>query len=315
MDANNIAQTTKGIWLARAADSSPITLVVDLEGTDGEEREDDIKFERQSALFAFVISDVLLQFTTNCKSGFRWCNEVGRLNAANKPLLKTVFQEMMQKVHTHSKRTLIFVLRDKTKSPEDQLQANIMKSVQKIWDSIRKPREHTTASTFRTQIGVVALSNYQREENEFKEQVLSLKRRIFDSITSGELAGDRNETVPGSAFSRSALKIWELIKQDKNLDLPALNIMVAKFRCKELAERTPILKRIRYQSEAMYFDERIASEHGTQLEGKLTELVAESGGKVLSLAARDCKPRVWTPTDDFHEISQAAFSKSLELFQ
>jgi hypothetical protein len=32
------SQTTKGIWLAKAQDIEPCTLVMDLEGTDGRER-------------------------------------------------------------------------------------------------------------------------------------------------------------------------------------------------------------------------------------------------------------------------------------
>lgn len=55
-------QTTRGIWLARSGKlPRPVTLVMDLEGSDGRERgEDDNSFERQSALFALAVADVLL---------------------------------------------------------------------------------------------------------------------------------------------------------------------------------------------------------------------------------------------------------------
>ena len=55
-------QTTRGIWLARSGKlPHPATLVMDLEGSDGRERgEDDNSFERQSALFALAVADVLL---------------------------------------------------------------------------------------------------------------------------------------------------------------------------------------------------------------------------------------------------------------
>ena len=55
-------QTTRGIWLARSGKlPRPATLVMDLEGSDGRERgEDDNSFERQSALFALAVADVLL---------------------------------------------------------------------------------------------------------------------------------------------------------------------------------------------------------------------------------------------------------------
>uniref|UniRef100_A0A0E0BUY6 GB1/RHD3-type G domain-containing protein n=1 Tax=Oryza glumipatula TaxID=40148 RepID=A0A0E0BUY6_9ORYZ len=79
------SQTTKGIWIARCVGVEPCTVVMDLEGTDGRERgEDDTAFEKQSSLFALAISDIVL---INM-----WCHDIGREQAANKPLLKTVFQ-------------------------------------------------------------------------------------------------------------------------------------------------------------------------------------------------------------------------------
>ena len=58
--------TTHGIWLAKspklaASRNAPLTLVMDLEGSDGRERgEGDTSFERPSALFALATSDVLM---------------------------------------------------------------------------------------------------------------------------------------------------------------------------------------------------------------------------------------------------------------
>lgn len=79
-------QTTQGIWLSHSPKiSSPLTLILDLEGSDGHERgEDDSSFERQSSLFALAVADVLL---VNM-----WAKDVGRETGAGKPLLKTIFQ-------------------------------------------------------------------------------------------------------------------------------------------------------------------------------------------------------------------------------
>ena len=79
-------QTTRGIWLARSPKvAAPTTLVMDLEGSDGRERgEDDTSFERQSALFALAVADIVL---VNM-----WAKDVGRESGAGKPLLKTIFQ-------------------------------------------------------------------------------------------------------------------------------------------------------------------------------------------------------------------------------
>ena len=79
-------QTTQGVWLDLSPKVVEVpTLVMDLEGSDGRERgEDDTTFERQSALFALAVSDVLMinMFAVN----------IGRVQGSGSPLLKTIFQ-------------------------------------------------------------------------------------------------------------------------------------------------------------------------------------------------------------------------------
>lgn len=52
-------------------------------------------------------------------------------------------------------------------------------------------------------------------------QVAQLRQRFFHSIAPGGLARDRRGVVPGSGFSLSAQQIWKVIKENKDLDLPA----------------------------------------------------------------------------------------------
>ncbi|KVH97948.1 Root hair defective 3 GTP-binding, partial [Cynara cardunculus var. scolymus] len=247
------SQTTKGIWMARCVGIEPCTIVMDLEGTDGRERgEDDTAFEKQSALFALAVSDIVL---INMYV-FWWCHDIGREQAANKPLLKTVFQ-----------------------TPLENLEPVLREDVQKIWDSVPKPEAHkqTPLSEFFNVryhdiaiVEVVALPSFEEKEEQFKEQVCqrlfvaSLRQRFFHSIAPNGLAGDRRGVVPASGFSFSAQQIWEVIKENKDLDLPAhkvnfltfdfveaskkflyimwmlknlvvLQVMVATVRCEEIA--------------------------------------------------------------------------------
>lgn len=55
----------------------------------------------------------------------------------------------------------------------------------------------------------------------FFGQVAQLRRRFFNSIAPGGLAGDRRGVIPASGFSVSAQEIWKVIKENKDLDLPA----------------------------------------------------------------------------------------------
>ncbi|KAE8715070.1 Protein ROOT HAIR DEFECTIVE 3-like protein 2 [Hibiscus syriacus] len=252
---------------------------MDLEGTDGRERgEDDTTFEKQSALFALAVADIVL---INM-----WCHDIGREQAANKPLLKTVFQVMMR-LFSPRKTTLLFVIRDKTKTPLEYLEPILREDIQKIWNAVRKPESHKDTP----------LSEFFN--------VSELRQRFFNSISPGGLAGDRQGVVPASGFSFSAQQIWKVIKENKDLDLPAHKVMVATVRCEEIADeklhhlasnedwlafeeavqRGPIsgfgskLSFIletyfaEYDKEALYFDQGVRNAKRKQLESKALDFV------------------------------------------
>ncbi|GLJ11016.1 hypothetical protein SUGI_0140450 [Cryptomeria japonica] len=292
------SQTTQGIWLSQAVGIEPCTLVMDLEGTDGRERgEDDTTFEKQSSLFALAVSDIVL---INM-----WCHDIGREQAANKPLLKTVFQVMMR-LFSPRRTTLLFVIRDKTKTPLEVLEPILREDIQKIWNSVPKPPKHreTPLSEF-FNVEVTALSSYEEKEELFKEQVAFLRERFFNSITPGGLAGDRRAVVPASGFPFSIQQIWKIIKENRDLDLPAHKVMVATVRCEEIAKEkvdqlsidegwreleelvqsrpvkgfgrklSTILDKYlsSYDAEVLYFDESVRTEKRQQLVTKSLDLV------------------------------------------
>ncbi|KAH9305485.1 hypothetical protein KI387_009889, partial [Taxus chinensis] len=291
-------QTTQGIWLSQAVGIEPCTLIMDLEGTDGRERgEDDTTFEKQSALFALAVSDIVL---INM-----WCHDIGREQAANKPLLKTVFQVMMR-LFSPRRTTLLFVIRDKTKTPLEVLEPILREDIQKIWNSVPKPLKHreTPLREF-FNVEVTALSSYEEKEELFMEQVAFLRQRFFNSIAPGGLAGDRRAVVPASGFPFSIQQIWKIIKENKDLDLPAHKVMVATVRCEEIAKEkvdqlsidegwreleelvqsrpvpgfgrklSTILDRYfsSYDAEVLYFDESVRREKRQQLVTKSLNLV------------------------------------------
>ncbi|KAL3851566.1 hypothetical protein ACJIZ3_013448 [Penstemon smallii] len=292
------SQTTKGIWIAKALGIEPFTIVMDLEGTDGRERgEDDTTFEKQSALFALAVADIVL---INM-----WCHDIGREQAANRPLLKTVFQVMMR-LFSPRKTTLLFVIRDKTKTPFEYLEPVLRKDIQKIWETVPKPKayKNTPLSEF-FNVEVIALSSYEDKEEQFKEEVAQLRQRFFHSISPGGLAGDRQGVIPASGFSFSAEQIWKIIKENKDLDLPAHKVMVSTVRCEEIANEkfdqlvsdkdwlaldqavqngaisgfgktlNSILKIYlsEYDSETIFFEERVRNAKRQYLKSKALQLV------------------------------------------
>ncbi|ONK74355.1 uncharacterized protein A4U43_C03F5380 [Asparagus officinalis] len=144
----------------------------------------------------------------------RWCHDIGQEQAANKPLLKTVFQVMMR-LFSPCKTTLLFVIRDKTKSPLEHLEPVLREDIRKV--------------------EVTTLPSYEEKEEQFREQVKLLRQRFLHLIAPGGHAGDRRGVIPASCFSFSAQQIWKIIRENRDLDLPAHKVAVATVRCEELA--------------------------------------------------------------------------------
>eukprot|EP00854_Cymbomonas_tetramitiformis_P019847 gene19847-23738_t len=150
------SQTTQGIWMARSPVVDDPLLVMDLEGNDGRERgEDDTAFEKQATLFAMASADILL---VNM-----WSHDVGRETGSGKPLLKTVLeglgwegvraesgqwtrcdirQPVNLKLFNQKRTVLLFVFRDRTKTPLEYLASTMSTDMQKIWESVPKPPQY-----------------------------------------------------------------------------------------------------------------------------------------------------------------------------
>ncbi|KAF9671835.1 hypothetical protein SADUNF_Sadunf12G0090300 [Salix dunnii] len=224
-------QTTQGIWIAKGIGIEPFTIAIDVEGSDSSERgQDGVTFEKQSALFALAIADIVI---INM-----WCHDIGREHAANRPLLKAVFEAMLRLFRAR-KTTLLFVLRDQRKTPFERLEVSLRGDIKKIWAEIPKPEAYkgTPLGDF-FKVEITALPSYEFEEDKFNDKVDRLRQRFFNSISPGGLAGDRKDVQPASGFALRAEQIWKTIKENKDLDLPAMEVMVATFRCDQIAKET-----------------------------------------------------------------------------
>ncbi|KAF3679837.1 hypothetical protein FXO37_03638 [Capsicum annuum] len=120
-------------------------------------------------------------------------------------------------------------------TPLENLEPVLQENIQKLWDSDPKLQAHkgTPLSDF-FNVEVVALSSYQEKEEQFKEQVASLRQRSIHSIAPDRLGGDRRAVVLALGFTFSAKEIWNIANENKDLDLPAHKVMVATVRCEEI---------------------------------------------------------------------------------
>ena len=206
---------------------------MDLEGSDGRERgEDDTNFERQSALFALAVADVLL---INI-----WCHDIGREQGSGKPLLKTIFHvnlKLFSPEPTRRKTVLLFVLRDKTKTPLARLIEQMESDLKSMWDSFSKPVQYEGSSiTDFFELQFVALSHFEEKHEDFVADTVMLRRR-FQPDDDKTLIRSEEGKLPGAAFPLSAMSLWETIHRDDDLNLPAHKVMVAGIRCNEIKEK------------------------------------------------------------------------------
>ncbi|TDZ74610.1 Protein sey1 [Colletotrichum trifolii] len=239
-------QTTKGIWMSKnkkEAGMAENILVMDVEGTDGRERGEDQDFERKSALFALATSEVLI---VNL-----WETQVGLYNGANMGLLKTVFEVNLQlflKDKQSSLRSLLFfVIRDHLgNTPLEALRDTLVQDLTKIWTSISKPAglENSRIEDY-FDFAFAALPHKILQADKFTAEIKNLGKRFIAGHRSGgaptqEFDGgvflpEYHRRIPADGFSIYAEGIWDQIVNNKDLDLPTQQELLAQFRCDEIS--------------------------------------------------------------------------------
>lgn len=241
MDEHKRQQTTKGIWMAHSpviSSNNKKTLkgevfVMDVEGTDGRERGEDQDFERKSALFAISTSEVLILNI--------WETQVGLYQGANMGLLKTVFEvnlslfgaSKLTSTDSH-KVLLLIVVRDHLgNTPLSNLLATLKHDLVQMWDELNKPSElqHLKFEDF-FDIDFHALHHKVLQFAEFEKDVKLLGDRFTND--NEIFKANYHHNIPIDGWTMYAENCWDQINNNKDLDLPTQQILVAKFKCDEI---------------------------------------------------------------------------------
>ncbi|KIK63215.1 hypothetical protein GYMLUDRAFT_242260 [Collybiopsis luxurians FD-317 M1] len=234
MDETKRQQTTKGIWMCRGNDTN--IMVMDVEGTDGRERGEDQDFERKSALFSLASSEVLI---INL-----WEHQVGLYQGANMGLLKTVFEVNLglfgKKAQdgTSGRTLLLFVIRDHIgTTPLANLQATLTADMHKIWESLSKPAElqdRQLSDYF--DLTFTALPHKVLAADQFEKETRNLRERFVDKENPGFVFKPLyHKRIPADGVAFYMENIWEQVQNNKDLDLPTQQELLAQFRCDEIS--------------------------------------------------------------------------------
>ncbi|KAK2683405.1 hypothetical protein RAB80_001351 [Fusarium oxysporum f. sp. vasinfectum] len=239
-------QTTKGIWMSKnkretsaGTKMSDNILVMDVEGTDGRERGEDQDFERKSALFALATSEVLI---VNI-----WEHQVGLYQGANMGLLKTVFEVNLQLFLKDKQSTprslLFFVIRDHLgTTPLGNLRTTLIQDLTKIWSSISKPQglEGSRIEDY-FDFGFAALPHKILQADKFTEEVQKLGSRFTAGHRHGKPGLHGDQELEGGLFLPSITdEFLPMIVNNKDLDLPTQQELLAQFRCDEISREVLI---------------------------------------------------------------------------
>ncbi|CUM53402.1 Protein SEY1 [Debaryomyces fabryi] len=245
MDESKRQQTTKGIWMAHSplvsststngSKSEENIFVMDVEGTDGRERGEDQDFERKAALFALSTSEILI---INI-----WETQIGLYQGANMGLLKTVFEVNLSlfgksKLDKNDHKVLLlFVIRDHIGvTPLENLAATLTQDLMAMWDSLNIPPElsHLQFQDF-FDIAFHTLGHKVLQPEKFSDDIKLLGNKIIDTNSSEYLfKKNYHHNIPVDGWTMYAESCWNQIDNNKDLDLPTQQILVAKFKCDEI---------------------------------------------------------------------------------
>ncbi|KAK3314829.1 protein SEY1 [Apodospora peruviana] len=244
MSESERRQTTKGIWMSKNKKEGAMAdniLVMDVEGTDGRERGEDQDFERKSALFALATSEVLI---VNI-----WEHQVGLYQGANMGLLKTVFEVNLQLFlkdkASQTRSLLFFVIRDHIGvTPLSNLRNTLVQDLTKIWASISKPPglENSRIDDY-FDFAFSALPHKILQPDKFVSEVDVLGKRFTtghrstkdQEFVGGVFLPEYHRRIPADGLSVYAEGVWDQIVNNKDLDLPTQQELLAQFRCDEIS--------------------------------------------------------------------------------
>ncbi|KAL8946405.1 MAG: hypothetical protein Q9222_007198 [Ikaeria aurantiellina] len=277
MSESDRKQTTKGIWMSRnkrahsdgvAKNMADNILVMDVEGTDGRERGEDQDFERKSALFALATSEVLI---VNI-----WEHQVGLYQGANMGLLKVVFEvnlELFLKDKKSNPRSLLFfVIRDHLgTTPLANLRNTLIQDLSRIWAGLSKPKgmENSKIEDY-FDFAFSALPHKILQPEKFVSEVRKLGTRFREGqrdprrdplrpeeeLDRGIFLPEYHRRIPADGFPIYAENVWDQIVNNKDLDLPTQQELMAQFRCDEISREVLV-----------GFDEAIVPFENKQAEG------------------------------------------------
>jgi len=232
----NRTQTTQGIWFGASPKAREI-VCLDLEGTDSAQRKENRhNLERQTALFALTITELLI---VNI-----WSNQIGLATGMNIDTLRAIVQANMRLFNADSKSAsktvLLFLIREQPSrdnpgaTPKSIVRETITKEMAKIWESIDKPASfQDTAIDVLFTIKFFFMPPMYYEPDAFSQAVKDLREQFIDTQNEKFLF-DReihhSKSVPMNGLYQYCTQIWNAVANDEKLNIPDQQKLLASWK-------------------------------------------------------------------------------------
>jgi hypothetical protein len=225
-------QTTRGIWTHILPKDG--VMILDIEGADSRERwEEKHSYERKTALFGLVISNILIINV--------WVQEIGRFTASNYEILKTILELNIQFFNKETPKKILFVIRDfNDRENFEYMRDMLVGDVNRIWGEVKKPPGFETVQLDKLfKVDVYPIHNYVYERDIFDRDVLKLADRLKNRESPDYMfKGFSFKNIPMDGLYIFMSQIWENIIANKDINIPNQKIMVSTFRCNEIKNET-----------------------------------------------------------------------------
>ncbi|CAD8095939.1 unnamed protein product [Paramecium sonneborni] len=224
----SVGQTTVGIWISKDVQNNVV--VLDVEGSDSVERKSgENMVENQTALMALAMSHC---FIINV-----FLNALGQHTSCQLSIIKIIMQQNLKLFQQDTVKHIIFVVRDWDEDANyDEASRRLNGYLLNIWKEIPKPDQYKETDfheLFSVQVFTLV---YYKMKKEFAEQTNQLHSKLANQQDPNFIFQnfDYEKNVRWSDMPQYLSNIWEVISNNKDLNLPNEKILISNMRCQQI---------------------------------------------------------------------------------
>ncbi|CAD8096292.1 unnamed protein product [Paramecium sonneborni] len=298
----SVGQTTVGVWISKDIQNNIV--VLDVEGSDSVERKSgENMVENQTALMALAMSHC---FIINV-----FLNALGQHTSCQLSIIKIIMQQNLKLFQQDTVKHIIFVVRDWDEDANyEEASRRLNGYLLNIWKEIPKPdqyRETDFNQLFRVQVVTLV---YYKMKKEFAEQTNELHSKLTNNQDPNFIFSnfDYEKNVRWSDMPQYLSNIWEVISNNKDLNLPNEKILISNMRCQQI--KLEALEGVKQLNEDL--QNRVRSKYVDHF-GQECQTIMNLAKKIYDKDARDYHIEVYKEKEK--ELKDELINKFFSFFQ